>query len=97
MTLSQFKAWFGLIICYYVKKCKTTNKNISDLIKEISHIFEDILLKNLKYKEIIRIFIYVINTKIFNGLNNEIKFVSELHPYSPFVLAYEFNKEQIKN
>lgn len=96
MTFSQFKAWFGLIICFYANKCIIKNKEISDFIQEVNHILDKILGKNLKYKEIIRIIIYLINKKIFNELYNEIKFVSELQSNSPFALAYEFNKNQIR-
>lgn len=96
MTLSHFKARVGLIICKFINDY---NNKIVKIIKEVRILFYDIKNKNLKYSEIIRILLYTLQENIKNNYfsNVELKFVSELDKKSPYFIAYEFNKERIKN
>ena len=96
MTLSQFKARIGLIICHYIKEYENELRLI---IEEISILFIKIKNKNLNYSEIIRILLYTLSEVIdYNSFSNiKLKLVSELDSNSPYFIAYEFNKERINN
>ena len=98
MTLSQFKSWFGLIICEYANNSEKKKYTIYNIISIVNQMFAEIAKKNLKFKDIIRILLFKLKQKLIikSKSNMEIKFVSDLNKNSPFVLAYEFNKNQIK-
>lgn len=96
MTLSQFKTWFGLIICKYVNKYKDNDNYIKKIIKEVHIMLDDIINENLKYNDIIRILIFTLKEKIDKKSNIELIFISKLNKNSPFALAYKFNKCQIQ-
>ena len=94
MTLSQFKARAGLIICQFINKAGKSM--INKIVKEIKNLHNEIKDENLKYSEIIRILVYTLEH--YNNLaKTELKFVSKLKKNSPYLIAYEFNKEQIAN
>ena len=94
MTLSQFKARAGLIICQFINKAGKSM--INKIVKEIKNLHNEIKDENLKYSEIIRILVYTLEH--YNNLSKtELKFVSKLKKNSPYLIAYEFNKEQIAN
>ena len=97
LTLSQFKAWFGLIICLLIQKKENSNKNIKDIVKDVYFAYVEIQNENLKYIDIIRIMIYILDEKIIRDSksSSELKFISKLDKNSPYVLAFEFNKYQI--
>ena len=99
LTLSQFKAWFGLIICLFIKMKNNLTTDIKKIIKETLSIYLEIQNKNLKYIDIIRIIIYSLDEKILknSNFNLELKFISELDKNSPYFLAFEFNKKQIES
>jgi hypothetical protein len=99
MTLSQYKARIGLIICFYwniLKKKKMENSKFFKLIKDL---FEKYTEKNLNFYEIIRLLIFALNEFVINNSssNLELCFVSDLDEDSPYSLAYKFNKEQIES
>ena len=66
---------------------------------QIFFIFLSISEGNVNHYDFIRILIFLIKEKIINkNLSNvELIFVSNLDQFSPYLLAYEFNIEQIKN
>ena len=98
LTLSQFKAYVGLIICHYMSFFgkESTRLRIFD---QIVYIFISILDRNVKHYDFIRILIFLIKEKIINrNLSNvELIFVSDLDKFSPYLLAYQFNIKQITN
>ena len=98
LTLSQFKAWFGLIICFYMNYNGTEISQLRNL-KEIVYIISSILEENVNHYDFIRILIFLITERITNKneSNVELKFVSHLDEFSPYLLAYKFNIEQIEN
>ena len=97
MTLSQFKSWFGLIICEYANNSEKKKYTIYDILSIVNQMFKEIDNKNLKFKDIIRILLFKLNRILIKKSNYyDIKFVSDLNKNSPFALAYEFNKNQIQ-
>ena len=96
MTLSQFKTWLGLIICYYMSFFA---KNQLKTLNKIEFIFGLILEENISHYDFIRIFIFLIKEIIINNnvANVELIILSQLDKLSPYLLAYQFNIEQINN
>ena len=96
MTLSQFKTWVGLIVCYYLS---CYGKKQLRVLNTIAYIFSILLEEKLNYYDFIRIFIFYIKEFIVNENVSNVKliFVSKLDELSPYLLAYKFNKEQINN
>ena len=95
MTLSQFKSWFGLVICEFANKSKSNKYKVKDVLSnadEILYITKD---KKLKYKDIIRILIFTLKQTLIKKIDIKPKFISELNKINPFFLAYDFNKKQI--
>ena len=111
LTLSRFKAWFGLIICEFLSLASKSDSDgesdseydINPYIKEIVETAQSTLAciedEELKYIDIIRIVIFVLIRKIGKDYDSSIKLVlvSELKEKSPYLLAYDFNKSQIMN
>lgn len=99
LTLSQFKTWFGLIICEFVKIHKNDYSNIDAIIKQIIQIFIDIRNEKLEYIDMIRILIFTLDRNLGKDGDSkfELKFISRLKKNSPYLLAFEFNKNQIKS
>ena len=102
MTLSQFKARIGLIICSFFQDSSKTKNEIIEiiiLIKTLDKMFKK--KKKLNHSEIIRIIIFVLNEKIIKNsmsyLDSYIYFFSDLEENSPYNIAYNFNKDLIKN
>ena len=98
ITLSQFKTWIGLLICDYLGSILSEDSQIY-AIGKIFDIFNEILLNNVKYYDFVRIFIFLLSEKLINDnlLNVKLQYISKLYKYSPYLLAYNFNVEQIKN
>ena len=110
MTLSRFKAWFGLIICevislaYKETKSESDNEydinlNIKEIVEKSKSILSSIEYAELKYIDVIRIMIFELIRKIGKDKDPSIKLklVSELKEESPYLLAYNFNKSHIMN
>ena len=95
MTLSQFKSWFGLVICEFANKSKSNQYKVIDVLSNADKILYITKDKRLKYKDIIRILIFALNQTLIKKINIKPKFISELNKISPFFLAYDFNKNQI--
>ena len=110
LTLSRFKAWFGLIICevislaYKETKSESDNEydinlNIKEIVEKSKSILSSIEYAELKYIDVIRIMIFELIRKIGKDKDPSIKLklVSELKEESPYLLAYNFNKSHIMN
>ena len=100
LTLSQFKTWFSLIIFKLLEmKKEKTDTIIEKIIKEFFSISLEIRNINLKYIDIIRIWIYSLVDTILNDSdsNHELKFISKIDKRSPYVIAFEFNKQIINS
>lgn len=98
MTLSQFKVKVGLLICQYINKYKSNDMKVWQIINELILLFP--FLQKLKYHEIYRIIVFSFNEKIDkdNNLNIKLRVFSllEKNKNTPYLLAYNFNKEEIK-
>ena len=96
MTLSQFKTWIGLIISYYMSFFASKQLHF---LNKIEYILSLILEENVNYYDFIRIFIFLIKEKIINNnkSNVELIFISRLDKLSPYLIAYQFNINQINN
>jgi hypothetical protein len=69
MTLSQFKSWFGLVICEFAKKSKSNEYKVKDVLSNADEILYTIKDKKLKYKDIIRILIFALNQTLIKKIN----------------------------
>ena len=100
MTLSQFKARVGLIIIKYINDYISikNKKYLNEVISEISSMFMEIKDENFELLDIIRILIFTLENMLVNKSSSKIKLklVSKLNSNSPYTLAYNFNKDQIK-
>ena len=95
LTQSQFKTWLGLIVCYYMSIF--ANKQAT-VLSQIVYVFSLIWRENLSYYDFIRIFAFL-SKEIITSNNNATKLimVNKLDKLSPYLLAYQFNKELIKD
>ena len=101
MTLSQFKTRVGLIIIKYINDYINISdkKYLNEVITEISSMFEQIKDENFEFVEVIRILIFTLENILVRKCSSKIKLklVSKLNSNSPYTLAYNFNKDQIKS
>ena len=101
MTLSQFKTRVGLIIIKYINDYINISdkKYLNEVITEISSMFAQIKDENFEYIEIVRILIFTLENILVRKSSSKIKLklVSKLNSNSPYTLAYNFNKDQIKS
>ena len=98
MTLSQFKARAGLIICKYMNEYEDDYLTFLKIIHSVALLFTQIKDENLKYSEKIRLLIFTLNEEIKNNSSSNVKLrlISQLKKNSPYILAYNFNIEQIE-
>ena len=101
MTLSQFKTRVGLIIIKYINDYININdkKYLNEVITEISSMFAQIKDENFEFLEVVRILIFTLENILVRKSSSKIKLklVSKLNSNSPYTLAYNFNKDQIKS
>ena len=101
MTLSQFKTRVGLIIIKYINDYINISdkKYLNEVITEISSMFEQIKDENFEFLEVVRILIFTLENILVRKSSSKIKLklVSKLNSNSPYTLAYNFNKDQIKS
>ena len=101
MTLSQFKTRVGLIIIKYINDYINISdkKYLNEVITEISSMFEQIKDENFEFLEVVRILIFTLENILVRKCSSKIKLklVSKLNSNSPYTLAYNFNKDQIKS
>ena len=101
MTLSQFKTRVGLIIIKYINDYINISdkKYLNEVITEISSMFEQIKDENFEFVEVVRILIFTLENILVRKCSSKIKLklVSKLNSNSPYTLAYNFNKDQIKS
>ena len=101
MTLSQFKTRVGLIIIKYINDYINISdkKYFNEVITEISSMFEQIKDENFEFVEVVRILIFTLENILVQKSSSKIKLklVSKLNSNSPYTLAYNFNKDQIKS
>ena len=101
MTLSQFKTRVGLIIIKYINDYINISdkKHFNEVITEISSMFEQIKDENFEFLEVVRILIFTLENILVRKSSSKIKLklVSKLNSNSPYTLAYNFNKDQIKS
>ena len=98
LTLSQFKTWIGLIICDYMSHKETEDSQL-EALGDILRIFISILKEKLNNYDFIRTIIFLLKEKLINkNLSKvELQYISKLDKYSPYLLAYKFNIDQLKN
>ena len=94
LTLSQYKTRIGLLLCYYIYLKKYKIREIKSSLGYIKSVVDDSKLTLLQR---LRIIIFYLDKKLNNiGSINNIIFISDLLKNSPYVLADEFNKKEIK-
>ena len=95
LTQSQFKTWFGLIVCYYMNLF--ANKQMR-VLSQIVYIFSLIFRQNLNYFDFIRIFSFLSKEIIMsNDYATNLIMVNQLDELSPYLISYQFNKELIND
>ena len=95
LTQSQFKTWFGLIVCYYMGFFVTKQAKV---LGNIVYLFTLIWKENLSYYDFIRIFSFLSKEIIINNNKaTELIMVNKLDKFSPYLIAYQFNKELIND
>lgn len=99
ITLSQYKVRLGLLICQYMLKYKDIRKKEKKIINEIKTLDLQLSNQNIKYYDMFRLYIFILKENIDNNsnLNADLIFLSELNELSPYKLAYQFNKDEIKS
>ena len=93
ITFSQYKTRLGLLLCTYISDCKT-NEQIKGFIDDFASINTKINFKGLSLFQKLRILSFYIS-KSFRNIN--IIFFDDLNQNSPYILANNFNKDEINN
>ena len=94
LTLSQYKTRIGLLLCYYIHLKKNKIREIKSSYEYIKFSIEDSKLTLLQR---LRIIIFYMDKRLNSpGSINDIIFISDFLKNSPYVLASEFNKKEIK-
>ena len=95
ITLSQYKTRLGLLLCHYFKLY-----NMDDVRLYYQFINSNIRIADLTLMQSLRVIIFYMDKKLNNSksLNDVIIFsrLSKNTPNSPYVIANEFNKQEIK-
>ena len=95
LTLSQYKTRIGLLLCYYFNLYKD---EMEEIIGCYYYIAAQMVRVNITLLQRLRIIIFYLDKKLSNsGSINEIIFLSKFNKNSPYVLASEFNKSEIKH
>ena len=97
ITLSQFKTRIGIIVSYYLYTIKETAKK--RCFEEIGNIFSLLYehKENLTLMQFLRLFKYLLKKSLFDFKKYDLYFTFELDNHSPYLVAYNFNVEEINN
>ena len=96
LTQSQFKARFGILICYYMNKIEINE--IIDFKSWCYYIEGHIKSSIITYAQKLRIISFYFRKKFKNPYSlSDIIFFSKLSKNSPYSLAKELNKQEIIN
>ena len=97
LTLSQYKTRLGLLFCYYFNLYNEDFKRIIWHYKYIAMQMDNDDV-NITLLQRLRIIIFYLDKKLNNsGSINDIIFLSQYNKDTPYVLASEFNKNEIKH
>ena len=90
ITLSQFKTRFGIIVAYYL--------NIPNNFSHIQRVFSMIYKyrNNVSLMQFLRVFMYLIKKSALELNAYRMCIISELSEFSPYLVAYNFNVQEIK-
>ena len=90
ITLSQFKTRIGIIVSYYL--------NFPNKLTHILKVFTMIYTyrNNLTLMQFLRVFIYLLKKSPLELGAYRLCIISELNEFSPYLVAYKFNIEEIK-
>mgnify|MGYP006873030020 CR=1 FL=1 len=97
ITFSQLKTRIGILCSHYLSQL---NKNtIVNKLKGLLNIFSTIYdyKEYLSYNQFLRIYKFLIRTKFDKMKDFTLYFTAELNEFSPYLVAYEFMIEEIKN
>ena len=99
LTLSQYKTRLGLLICYYFN---LYNEDFKRIIRQYKYIAmqmdDDNDNVNITLLQRLRIIIFYLDKKLNDSNSiNDIIFLSQYNKDTPYVLASEFNKNEIKH
>jgi len=93
ITYSQYKTRLGFILCKNIIECKSIEE-MKDLIEHFNYVRNKINGKKLTLFQKLRILLFYINKKF---IYVDILFYDELNKNSPYVLALNFNKNEINH
>ncbi len=95
ISLSQFKTRIGIIISYYLYKSHENEK--IDNFENIKAVFSSIHRhkNNLSLLQFFRLFKFIIRKSLNNYERYKICYISELDEFSPYLVAYNFNIDEI--
>ena len=97
INLSQYKTRIGLILCYYLSQCDK-DSDIKKVILLFNGINSEFSFMNLTYSQKLRIVIFYLGKKINDPYSiGDFIYFPDLGDISPYVLARNFNKDEINN
>ena len=83
------------MVCYYMSLFANEQMRV---LSQIVYIFSLIFRQNLNYYDFIRIFSFLSKEIIINNNKaTELIMVNKLDKFSPYLIAYQFNKELIND
>ena len=94
ISKSQFKTRIGLITSSFLNSINMNTKE--DMIDIINNTFAKVnkYKEELSYLQYLRLFSFLLRN---NNITFKIKIFSKLNNYSPYLVAYKFNVEEINN
>jgi hypothetical protein len=97
ISLSQFKTRIGIILSYYLNEID--EYEMKEIFPSFLKIFKNVYNhKNfLSYLQFLRLFNFLIRRYYENYKNYLIYVVTELPEKSPYLVAYQFNKDEINH
>ena len=95
ISLSQFKTRIGIIISYYLNRSSESEK--IDNFESIKSVFSSIYRhrNKLSLMQFLRLFKFIVRKLLNNYERYRICFISELNEFSPYLVAYNFNIDEI--
>ena len=97
LTHSQYKTRIGLLVYYYINKCKC-RKDVDDITSLFLVILKNIKLANITFSQSLRIISFYIRNKFKSRSSlDDLIFFSQIPKNSPYFLARELNIQEINN
>ena len=96
ISLSQLKTRLGIIVAYYLNICDESK--IMDYMIKIKYIFSRIYFykNSLSCFQFLRLFIFLTKNLLYKNNDYTIYLISKLEKFSPYLMAYKYNIEEIQ-